>query len=86
MKDGRMIAWFQSVRQEECGCCSKVITVYFGHTHTHSTYSPSLRLAVSALFDREQRLTELFLTLSGGSFNSSLTRESEETAAEQQPV
>lgn len=32
LKDSRMIAWFQSDRQEEYGCCSKVITVYFGRT------------------------------------------------------
>lgn len=36
MKDGSMIAWFDSDRQEECGCYSKVITVYFGRTHTHT--------------------------------------------------
>lgn len=27
-----MIAWFQSDRREDCGCSSKVITVYFRHT------------------------------------------------------
>lgn len=56
-----MIAWFQSDRQEDCGS-SKVITVYFGRTHMHGTYSPSPGLAASALFN----------TLPGGAFNINL--------------
>lgn len=62
-----MIAWFQSDRQEECGCSSKVITVYFGHTRT------------ALIAHQYDLLSQLCLTkqssgfLSGGAFNCYLT-------------
>lgn len=56
MKDGRMIAWFQSVRQEECGCSSKVITVYFVHTHTHTALTAHYHDLLSQLGLTESRV------------------------------
>ena len=74
MKDGRMIAWFHPERQEECGCSSRVITVYFGCTHTLSTNSVSLRLAASAPTEiRARRVQFIPLALSGGAFRFNLT-------------
>lgn len=74
MKDGSMIAWFQSVRQEECGCRSKVITVYFW-IHTRTTQTAHHYDLLSQLCLTESRVWQsaVFKIFSGGVFNGTLT-------------